>query len=240
MGNIFKSLGNALLSLFQPQILGLTLLPVLLAFVLWGGLSWWFWQDWVTGIGHLLAQTPFDQFLLRHEIHWHAASVATVLLILLLFPVVLVTALLVTSVFAMPVMVNHVSERNFPQLEKKRGGTLLGSLWNPVAATGIFILLWLVTLPLWLFGLPAVILPILLSAYLSQRLFRYDALAEHASPEEFERILERSGIRLYVLGAMLALIQFVPLLNLFSPVYIGLAYIHFCLGELQQLRSGQA
>jgi len=151
-----------------------------------------------------------------------------------------VTALLVTSVLAMPVMVKHVGARNYSRLEQKHGGTVLGSLWNALVATAIFILLWLVTLPFWLFGLPAVVLPVLLSAYLSQRLFRYDALAEHASLDEFERVLERSGIRLYVLGAILALIQFVPVLNLFSPVYIGLAYIHFCLGELQQLRSGQA
>ncbi len=240
MENLFKALANALLSLFHPKILGLTLLPVLLAFVFWGGISWWFWQDWVVGVGHLLAQTPLDEFLMRHEIHWLAASVTTVLLILLLFPVVLVTALLVTSVLAMPVMVKYVGESGYPRLEQKRGGTVLGSLWNASVATVIFILLWLVTLPLWLFGLPAVILPVLLSAYLSQRLFRYDALAEHASPKEFEQILERSGIRLYGLGAILALTQFVPLLNLFSPVYIGLAYIHFCLGELQQLRSGQA
>ena len=229
-----------MLSLFHPKILGLTLLPALFAFILWGGLAWWFWQDWVTGVGHLLAQTPVDECLLRYEIHWLAASMTTVLLILLLFPVILVTALLVTSVLAMPVMVKHVGTRDFPRLEQKRGGTALGSLWNALVAMVIFILLWMVTLPLWLFGLPAVVLPVLLSAYLSQRLFRYDALAEHASPEEFERILEHAGMRLYVLGAVLAFIQFVPLLNLFSPVYIGLAYIHFCLRELQQLRSGQA
>jgi CysZ protein len=239
MENLYKALANALLSLFHPKILGLTLLPVLLAFVFWVGLSWWFWQDWVVGVGNLLAQTPLDEYLLRHEIHWLAASVTTVLLILLLFPVVLVTAFLVTSVLAMPLMVKYVGESNYPRLEQKRGGTVLGSLWNASVATVIFILLWLATLPLWLFGLPAVILPVLLSAYLSQRLFRYDALAEHASSEEFKQILERSSIRLYVLGAILSLTQFVPLLNLFSPVYIGLAYIHFCLGELQQLRSGQ-
>ncbi len=100
MENVLKALGNALLSLFHPKILGLTLLPVLLAFFLWGGLTWWFWQDWVTGVNQLLAQTPVDEYLLRHEIHWLAASVTTVLLILLLFPVILVTALLVTSVLA--------------------------------------------------------------------------------------------------------------------------------------------
>lgn len=240
MENLFKVLGDALLSLFHPKILGLTLLPALFAFILWGGLAWWFWQDWVTGVDHLLAQTPVDEYLLRYEIHWLAASMTTVLLILLLFPVILVTALLVTSVLAMPVMVKHVGTRDFPRLEQKRGGTALGSLWNALVAMVIFILLWMVTLPLWLFGLPAVVLPVLLSAYLSQRLFRYDALAEHASPEEFELILERAGMRLYVLGAVLAFTQFVPLLNLFSPVYIGLAYIHFCLRELQQLRTGQA
>ncbi|HUL40707.1 MAG TPA: EI24 domain-containing protein [Burkholderiales bacterium] len=240
MESIARSLWDALLSLFHPKILGLILLPVFLAFVIWGGLSWWFWQDWVREISHLLAQTPLQQFLLRHEIHWVALSLATALLILLLVPVVLATSLLVTSVLAMPVLVRYVGERSFPGLEKKHGGTIWGSLWNPVAATAIFILLWLVTLPIWLLGLPAAVLPILLSAYLSQRLFRYDALAEHASPEEFTLILERSGIRLYVLGAILALTQFVPLLNLFSPVYIGLAYVYFCLGELQRLRSGQA
>jgi uncharacterized protein involved in cysteine biosynthesis len=240
MENLFKVLGDALLSLFHPKILGLTLLPALFAFILWAGLAWWFWQDWVTGVDHLLAQTPVDEYLLRYEIHWLAASMTTVLLILLLFPVILVTALLVTSVLAMPVMVKHVGTRDFPRLEQKRGGTALGSLWNALVAMVIFILLWMVTLPLWLFGLPAVVLPVLLSAYLSQRLFRYDALAEHASPEEFELILERAGMRLYVLGAVLAFTQFVPLLNLFSPVYIGLAYIHFCLRELQQLRTGQA
>ena len=191
-------------------------------------------------IGHLIAQTPLNEYLMRHEIHWLAASVATVLLILLLVPAILVTALLVTSVLAMPLMVKHVSERDFPRLEKKHGGTIWGSLWNPIVATVIFIVLWLVTLPLWLFGLPALVLPILLSAYLSQRLFRYDALGEHASAEEYERILERAGMRLYILGAILALIQFVPVLNLFSPVYIGLAYIYFCLRELQQLRGEQA
>ncbi|HWN30247.1 MAG TPA: EI24 domain-containing protein [Burkholderiales bacterium] len=228
-----------MLSLFHPKILGLTLLPVLLAFFLWGGLTWWFWQDWVTGVNQLLAQTPVDEYLLRHEIHWLAASVTTVLLILLLFPVILVTALLVTSVLAMPVMVKHVGTRDFPRLEQKHGGTVLGSVCNALVATVIFILLWMVTLPLWLFGLPAVALPVLLSAYLSQRLFRYDALAEHASPEEFKRILERAGARLYLLGVILALIQLVPLLNLFSPVYIGLAYIHFCLAELQRIRSEQ-
>jgi len=76
----------------------------------------------------------------------------------------------------------------------------------------------------------------MLMAYLNQRLFRYDALAEHASREEYAQVIERSTLKLYLLGAVVGLLQFVPLLNLFLPVYAGLAFIHLCLAELQQLR----
>lgn len=39
----------------------------------------------------------------------------------------------------------------------------------------------------------ALVLPAVLLAYLNQGLFRYDALAEHASREEFDLIVERAG-----------------------------------------------
>ncbi|MBA2350437.1 MAG: hypothetical protein H0V78_01210, partial [Burkholderiales bacterium] len=48
------------------------------------------------------------------------------------------------------------------------------------------------------------------------------------------------GNRLYVLGALAGLLHYVPLLNLFSPIYTGLAFIHFCLAELRELRLEQA
>jgi len=95
------------------------------------------------------------------------------------------------------------------------------------------------SLPLWLFSPFALVLPIILMAYLNQRLFRYDALADHASAEEYEQVIERATPKLYLLGALVGLLQFVPLLNLFAPIYVGLAFIHLCLAELRQLREGE-
>ncbi|MFH0935054.1 MAG: EI24 domain-containing protein, partial [Pseudomonadota bacterium] len=81
------------------------------------------------------------------------------------------------------------------------------------------------------------LLPLALMAYLNQRLFRYDALAEHASREEIAQVVERAAPRLYLLGLLTGLLQFVPLLNLIAPVYVALAFIHLCLGELRILRQ---
>ena len=61
---------------------------------------------------------------------------------------------------------------------------MLGAVAMWVTLSRVFCTLWVVTLPLWLTGIAALILPVLRSAYLGQRLFRYDALAERARREE--------------------------------------------------------
>ena len=98
-------------------------------------------------------------------------------------------------------------------------------------------LLWIVTLPLWFTGVGAVVLPALNAAYLNQRLFRYDALSEHASPEELREIVGGTKGRLYGLGFALALLYYVPFVNLTAPVISGLAFTHFELSELARLRG---
>jgi uncharacterized protein involved in cysteine biosynthesis len=81
------------------------------------------------------------------------------------------------------------------------------------------------------------VLPPLLSAYLSQRLLRYDALAEHASPEEYRAVISAARARLFFLGLALALLLYVPVVNLIAPVLSALAFTHFCLDELARLRQ---
>ncbi|MGH8743027.1 MAG: EI24 domain-containing protein [Burkholderiales bacterium] len=240
MRTLFKALLNGLASLSHPKMLALVLWPLLFSLVIWGSLAFWYWHDWINSASAFFASTSVDSFLVRFEIRGLAAYLAVILALLLLFPCILITAMLVASVIAMPLMVKHVAARDFPALERKAGGTAIGSVINALVAVGAFVVLWLLSLPLWLFGLPALVLPILIAAYLNQRLFRYDALAEHASREEFEQILERSTGRLYVLGAILGLTQFIPGINLLSPIYIGLCFTHFCLEELRQLRAGTA
>lgn len=213
---------------------------ILVAFLVCGSLVFWFWLDWVDSANEFFASSTVSGFLLRFHIQGLAATLSALLAWLLLLPCVLITAMMVASVRAMPLMVRHVAASGFPALERKEGGTVWGSLWNALVSVGLFMLLWVVTLPLWLFGFPALVLPVLLAANLNQRLFRYDALAEHASRAELQQILERSRGKLYLLGALLGLTQFVPIVNLLSPIYIGLSFTHFCLNELQDLRNPPA
>jgi uncharacterized protein involved in cysteine biosynthesis len=86
----------------------------------------------------------------------------------------------------------------------------------------------------------AALLPLLLSAYLNQRLFRYDALSDHADAAEMKRIFEFARGRLFLLGLITAVMYFIPPFNLIAPVFSALAFIHLCLAELEMLRSANA
>jgi hypothetical protein len=214
------------------------LVPMLVALMAWIGIAWVFWDTWTSGIEAFLAHVMTYSWVARWDLSGVVAVVAAVTVIVLLTPAIMITALLIASVFAMPFLVGHVAGRDFPTLERRRGGTLPGSIWNAFVAVFLFALLWVLTLPLWLFGPVAVVLPLLLSAYLNQRLFRYDALSEHADAQEMKRIFERSRGRLFLLGLATGAIYFVPLINLAAPVFAALAFIHLCLSELENLRSG--
>jgi CysZ protein len=236
MGDVIQALGRALASLARPKMLALSLWPMVLALLFWGGLAAFFWSDWVAYATAALTETPVEDWLTRWEMQWLAGYLAVALILLILFPLALTTALVIAAVFMMPVVVGFVAGRHYPALERRKGGTFLGSLGNALMSVAVFIVLWLLTLPFYLFGPLAVVVPVALSAYLNQRLFRYDALAEHASPEEMTAVIERSSGRLYLLGGVVGLTHFVPLLNLFAPIYTGLAFAHFCLEELARIR----
>jgi CysZ protein len=238
MGNVFKALSGAAGSLVHPIILAILLVPMGIALVFWLVVGWLAWDVWNQAIHvHVLEWIP-SAWTARWDLAWVGTVIALMGAVITLAPMVIVTSLLIATLFAMPVLLNHVARHSFPKLERRRGGTIRGSVWNAVAATGTFLLLWILTIPLWLLGPLAVVLPLLLSANLNQRLFRYDALSEHASAEEMRLIFDRARGRLFLLGLITGLMYFIPPLNLVAPVLSALAFIHLCLDELQELRMG--
>ena len=237
METIFEALSKGLKSQLQPKMLLLMLWPMLLALLFWGGMFWWFWDVWAGALFKLAQGMGLEARLVEWGFVWIAHGLITFLLFSLLIPAVYVTSLFFAAVFAMPLMLNFVVARDYPDLEMKRGSTFIGSVWNALFAVVVFLILWLVTLPLWLIPFGALVVPILLSAYINRRLFMFDALMDHASREEFEQIKARANGRLFGLGAILGFVHYIPILNFFTPIYIGLAYIHFCLTALQRLRE---
>ena len=236
MPDIFTALARAARNLFEPRILAIVLLPMVGSILLWTVLAWMFWDPWTGGIAGAMATTTVAGWLQGWGATWVIGSTAVLLVLIGIVPAIYVTALVITEIIAMPVIVKFIGERYYPGLERKTGGTIIGSVLNAAIGIVAFAVLWIITLPLWLTGVGAVLAPGLTSAYLNQRMFRYDALAEHASRDEFARITRDARGDLFLLGILLSLLFYVPLVNLLVPVLSGLAFTHFCLGKLARAR----
>ena len=236
MIRIGAALGSAMRDLAQPRILAVLFLPMLGAIVLWSIVAIFFWDAWVGAFRALVDGTGIARWLVEHGASWVLEGTGVIVVIVLLVPAILITAVVATELVAMPVIVSIV-ERRYPGLEKRAGGTAIGSVLNASFAVGAFAGLWIVTLPLWFTGIGAIVVPALNSAYLNQRLFRYDALSEHASPDEYAALVRRERAGLFGLGLTLAPLYYVPFVNLAAPVIAGLAFTHYCLGALARVRD---
>jgi CysZ protein len=234
---ILEILRRAAADLFLPRVVSVLFLPMLIALAVWGGLFWAFGDAWIAGLTGLVAGAPLPDWMGGSAAAWLVTFGAFFLLALLLLPVIYVTALLITSLVFMPLLVGVVGDRHYPALGRLQGGGFVGGLANGVFALTVYLVVWLATLPFWLLGPFGFAVSVLLNAWLNQRLFLYDALSEHASREELALLRAQGGWPLYLLAALLGLLHFVPVFNFLAPVYMGLAFTHYGLEKLVQLRG---
>jgi hypothetical protein len=266
MNGVVKAYGRALRSQLTGRMLLLSLVPLLLSVALWGGLLWLWLQpllDWLqrvfTEYGGFQASSSVLSMLGLSVLKAMAVPLAAMLLLL---PLMIATSLLFMGVAAMPAIARHVGARQFPDLERRHGGSLLGSLLVNFSGIVVFALLWLVTLPLYAAPPVALLAQALLWGWLTARVMSYDALADYASADE-RRELARSrrwpllaigtvsglagalpGIA-WIGGALLSFVLF-PFLAVLSIwlyllifIFTGLWFQYYCLDELARMRKGR-
>ena len=238
MRGISPSITFALANLLHPRMLWLMLWPVLVATGLWGAAAIWSWTGLVAWLAQALQRWIESATFF---VHWDASTVALIaakiLVIVGLVPLIQLTALLILGVFGMPAMVDHVAARAFPVLARRRGGSFAGSVWNSVVGVAGLALLGAVSIPFWVFPPLWPAIPVAIMGWVNQRILRYDALAEHADALEMRTVFSRRRAAMYLLGVVLALVAYIPVIGLFAPVLFGLAFIHFLLAELQAVRA---
>jgi CysZ protein len=235
---IASAILNAFGSLFSARILWLMIWPMLVSLLVWGITAIFLWARtaaWLAGL--LKGWVESAVFFFSFDFGAAAVVAAHVILFLFFVPLVYLTALFILGIFGMDEMVAHVASRRFPQLQMKRGGSVVGSVANGLFALCGMVVLFALSLPLWIFPPLWPVIPVLVMGWVNQRVLRYDALAIHAQPLEMKEIFKARGRALYALGVVLALVAYVPIVGLFAPVLLGLAFIHFLLAELKTLRE---
>lgn len=262
MRPVLVALGRAIVSQLHFRMLLLTVLPFVLSVALWGVLLWLGLQPMIDWLHAYFSEGGW--FSTAGDIlgRFGLESITTVLVPLIamwvLLPLMILTALVFVGTMAMPIIVRHVGSRHYPDLEMRRGGSILGSLWIATYSFIVFTFLWLATLPLSLFPPLAFIVQPALWGWLTYRVMAYDALAEHASAQEIKDLMRLHRWPLLSIGAVAGAMGAAPtmlwlggaLSVIFFPVlaagaiwlyvlvfvFSGLWFEHYCLDALAVYR----
>jgi hypothetical protein len=232
--NVAGAVLYGLANLFHPRMLWLMVWPMLVSLAVWGTTALVMWTRLALWLAELFNQWALG--IVRVELGQLAYFLANVALLLLFVPLVYLTALFILGAFGMQKMVEHVATRSFPHLERRHGGSTAGSVWNSLVAFFGMLLLFAISLPLWLIPVLWPVITLAILTWVNQRLLRYDALAEHADAAEMKRVFREQRGPLLMLGFLLALVAYVPFVGFLGPVVFALAFIRYLLGALESIR----
>jgi hypothetical protein len=260
---VIVAFGRGLLSQFKPRMLLLTLVPVVMAAVVWVGLLWLGLQPSIDAIGRYFANNGGYAV----STHWLSMAGLTALKTIMVpllamwmfLPLMVVTALVFVGFIAMPAIVQQIGAMHHPDLEKRRGGSYGGLVLTSLISFLIFIVLWIVTTPLCAFPVVGFAIQPLLWGWLTYRVIAYDVLRSYADADELRELLRRHRWQLLVIGTITGLLGVVPsllwlggvmsvvLFPVFAVVAIslyvlvftfsGLWFTHFGLTAVRELRG---
>jgi hypothetical protein len=260
---LLDSFWRAVAYLLLPRVIGLSILPLLIAGGIAVGLGWLYWADAVDAV-----RAALDNWLLiQSMLKWVDGAIGPgfrlvlgpLIVVALAVPVIVVLSLLLVAWLMTPAIVGIVHDRRFSTLERKHGAATWRSVLWSLGCTVLALLALLVTVPLWFIPPLVLIIPPLIWGWLTKQVMGFDVLADHASADERRALLAEHrwpllliGIVTGYLGAAPSLIWAVgaatlvlaPLLVAVSVwlytlvfAFAALWFTHYALAALQAMRK---
>ncbi|MFH0128808.1 EI24 domain-containing protein [Variovorax sp. VaC1] len=263
---LLDSFWRAVAYCMLPRVIVLSLLPLGLMILLASVLGYFYWDAAVVWTRGALDAWPllasFWSWIGRLFSSDIKAMLAPLVVVFAATPLVVLLSLLIVAGFMAPALTKLVAERRFPSLEQKKGASFFGSVARSLGVTILALIALVVSMPLWLIPPLVLILPPLIWGWLTYRVMSFDALAEHASPEERVALLRAHRLPLLCIGVLCGYLGAAPSIVwasglLFAAAFFvlipiaiwiytlvfafsALWFAHYCLDALGQLRAQRA
>ena len=233
MGDVMLALARTFGSLRTGKVWLYVLTPALLSLLLAIGLAIWA-LGWA--VEQMMAFPPMT-LLVSWGLVWLAHILAYLGGWMAIFALAYLMASLLAAIVIMPLMLRHLSQGEYRDVAAMGKDSFVAAAVNSIGASLIFIVAWVVTIPLWLIPGFSLLVPLLLMGWLNRRTFAYDALSMHATDGEWASLRAAQKAPLFMLGLTMALLAHIPLVGLLAPALAALAFVHFGLEALRRSRG---
>lgn len=219
--------------LFDKKILLTSLIPIIIAAFFWGVVFFVFHTQIHNFILFIISHIPFigtNNFI--------ANLVEAIGGILLYYELLIITSVMIAGIVADKI-VNRINEKYY-HLKTNGFGSFIGSIVVSLKYNIMFIILFIISLPLMFVpGLNMLVHLILWVILIKEPLF-YDSLAMIADKKEYFTIKKRYKFSILVLSFILAALFLIPLFGVFVYIIQLILFTHFNLNKLKEIRNESA
>ncbi len=220
---MFNVIIKSLKDILSPSVIGFILKIALSSTLLMVLILWVFWDSFSSLVSNLVSMIPF---IGNFEFVQSAASFTGALIVGYGLIIALISIL--TSLYS-PKLLIKLAKKSYPNIEPNDYSKISKSIIYNIKATAIFIVLLILLLPLIFVPLLGQVVMLLLWAILLKEPTFYDVSSLFIKDETTYK-----GYKSIWLVAIIAsLFNFIPILNLFAPIFAQIMFMHWLLPKLK-------
>lgn len=219
---------KSLKDFFDYKILFISVLPITGAALLWGLVFYVFSTQIDNALSSLLGHIPFL------DNAWVRGTVELLGGVFIYYELLIITAVMIVGIIA-DWVVDRVNGKYY-QLTKSGFGSLSGSMLISLKSNVLFVLLFVLFLPLIFIPLINIFVHLYLWMVLIRKPLFYDSIAMYSTREEYDLLKKNSRISAFLITLSAASLFLIPVVGVFIYVLQLLFFTHFNLQRLKSMR----
>jgi len=216
--------------LLDKKIFFTSLIPIFIAALFWGVVFYAFAHPISNFIAHMVSYIPFVG-----KSSWLQDAIKAVGGVVVYYELVIISSVVIVGIIADKI-VDRINDKYYHNT-KKGFGTTAGSVIVALKQNLIFIVLFIIFLPLIFVPVLNIIVHIFLWATLIKKPNFYDSIAMYASKEEFKILQKRDKFKTNIIALISASLFLIPVVGVFVYVVQLLMFAHFNLSRLKAIRA---
>ena len=207
---------KSLQDLFSRDVIGYVTKTALMALGISILIIWLFWGSLTGFVASFLGWIPWE---------WLQTTGAGAVTILLVYVLFIIVVSLLTSLTSEKLL-KQLAHKHYPQIPANGTPDMTTSLLLTLKATGVFLLLFIPAIPLLFIPLAGQAIMLYLWSILIKKPTAYDVSALFAVEAEID-----TGKKATALAMIASLFNYLPLLNVFTPVFAQILFLHAALSS---------
>jgi uncharacterized protein involved in cysteine biosynthesis len=186
--------------------------------LIWIAILWSFWEEFESFVTSYLTWIPWD---------WLQDTVAYISAPLVGYTMIIVTISILTSLFSEKLLIS-LAKKHYPEHREIYSVPIVGSIIVTLKSIVVFIILFIICLPLIFIPLFGQVVMLYLWSILLKAPTVYDVGGLFIKDKQ---LLKERNKKSTLIAMIASLFNYIPLLNIFAPIYAQIMFLHHILGK---------